>query len=227
MRWLLAAGGSEPKGSPCTNKTQALAKPEPFLCLDHAPAPLPPSQPRAAPRWWDPQRHPKSQPHLSAADSRSFVGNASSCSHSAQPGIPWRKIEECSWSHPWWLPAAGLSWHFSCEGITQNTSFGIYFLYLLLEQHWHSFFLCICNLPKCLCRGLWQIRGFLWGISRASLFMHLLWAQVTRSGLPAWLGEGSSFTQHCNWSGAGAHLRAQLGAKMGVKSALAYPPPST
>lgn len=43
MRWLwgklLAAGGSEPKGSPYTNKTQALAKLEPFLC--HASVPLP------------------------------------------------------------------------------------------------------------------------------------------------------------------------------------------
>lgn len=153
-------------------------------------APLPSSQPRAAAL--EPQRHPKSQPHPRAAEPRSFVGNASSCSHSALPGIPWREIEECSWSHPRWLPAAGLSWHSSCEGITQNPSFGIYILHLLQEQHWHSFFLCSCNSPKCLCRGLWQIRGCLWGISCGSLFMHLLWALMTRSGLPALLAEGSS-----------------------------------
>lgn len=45
MRWLWgelpAAGGSAPKGSPYTNETQALAKPEPFLWLDHAPTSLP------------------------------------------------------------------------------------------------------------------------------------------------------------------------------------------
>lgn len=38
---LLVAGGSERKGSPYANKTQALAKMEPFLWLDHAPVPLP------------------------------------------------------------------------------------------------------------------------------------------------------------------------------------------
>lgn len=56
-------------------------------------------------------------------------------------------------------------------------------LHLLLEEHWHSFFLCVCSSPKCLCRGLWQIRRFLWDISCASLSMHVLWAQMTSSGL--------------------------------------------
>lgn len=218
-RWLWgelpAAGGSAPEGSPYTNKTQALAKPEPFLWLDHAPTPLPCARKAAqgsaghslcceGPSAFIPAKsHTTVAPEASQEPAPSEGCKAKDICRECQQLLTLSAARNTMEKNrrvqlvPS-MVAASCRAELALQLRGNHPKHLIWFLLPASTARGALvLILPVCNSPKCLCRGLWPIRGFFWSISCASLSLHLLWAQMARSGLPALLGEqvgeGSSF----------------------------------